>query len=232
MQLLLETREVGRVTVVRCSGRVVSGEESESLFSHIGWLLHDRRAIVLQMSEVAFVDSSGLGTMVRCLTAARKKGGDIKLCNLPSHVRKVLELTHLMQMFDSHDSEENAIACFYRSPVPGEQNSRSGTSLLCVDASVDVLAYLREFLRRAGYDVDSSASLPDALVLMSAKQYRLVLTGRLRGAQGVQERFQQACARVTVLPLGEDFSALDAGEAGSALLDKISTCLKSSAQSS
>ena len=67
MLLSLDTREVGRVTVVRCKGRMVASE-SESLRAHIAWLLRDRRSIVLDLGEVGFVDSSGLGTMVRALT--------------------------------------------------------------------------------------------------------------------------------------------------------------------
>jgi anti-anti-sigma factor len=233
MQLVLETREVGRVTVVRCSGRIVSGEESDSLFAHIGWLLHDRRSIVLHMSEVAFVDSSGLGTMVRTLTATRKKGGDIKLCNVPAHVRKVLELTHLMAMFDAHESEENAIAAFYRNAPSAEASTRTGASILCVDANHDLLAYLREVLRRAGYDVDSCASLPDALVLMRAKRYRLIVAGvDLRGNEGMQQKFQQACSLTTVLQLDKEFSGIDAGEAATALLEQIATRLASSATAS
>ena len=71
MRLSLDTREVGRVTIVRCKGRIVSGGESESLRTHVAWLLRDRRSIVLHLGEVAFVDSSGLGTMVRTLTSTR-----------------------------------------------------------------------------------------------------------------------------------------------------------------
>src|SRR5271169_4282905 len=64
-RLSLETRDVGRVTVVRLKGRLVSGGESESLRTHITHLLHDRRSIVLHLGEVVFIASSGLGTMVR-----------------------------------------------------------------------------------------------------------------------------------------------------------------------
>ena len=104
MRLSLDTREVGRVTIVRCKGRIVSGGESESLRTHVAWLLRDRRSIVLHLGEVAFVDSSGLGTMVRTLTSTRQVHGDLKLCDVPEHVRKVLELSHLTKVFDAHES--------------------------------------------------------------------------------------------------------------------------------
>ena len=73
MRLALDTGDVGRVTIVHCSGRIVSGGESESLRAHVAWLLRDRRAIVLHLGEVAFVDSSGLGTMVARRSPARDR---------------------------------------------------------------------------------------------------------------------------------------------------------------
>lgn len=60
MNLLLETREVGRVTIVRCKGRLVSGGETDALRAHVTHLLRDRRSIVLHLGEVVFIDSSGL----------------------------------------------------------------------------------------------------------------------------------------------------------------------------
>ena len=91
MKLSLETREVGRVTIVRCKGRLVSGGETEALRAHVAHLLRDRRSIVLHLGEVVFIDSSGLGTMVRTLTSTRQVHGDLKLCDVPEHVRKVLQ---------------------------------------------------------------------------------------------------------------------------------------------
>src|ERR1700736_2218878 len=113
MRLSLDTRQVGRVTIVRCNGRIVAGNESESLRAHVTWLLRDRRAIVLHLGDVGFIDSSGLGTMVRSLTSTRQARGDMKLCNVPEHVRKVLELSHLTNLFEAHESEEKAVAAFY-----------------------------------------------------------------------------------------------------------------------
>src|ERR1039458_4096219 len=124
LRLSLDTREVGRVTIVRCNGRIIAGGESESLRAHVAWLLRDRRSIVLHLGEVGFIDSSGLGTMVRALTSTRQAHGDLKLCNVPEFVRKVLEMSRLTAVFDSHESEEKEVAAFYRpearaeAPVP------------------------------------------------------------------------------------------------------------------
>jgi anti-anti-sigma factor len=79
---------------VHCNGRIVAGGESESLRAHLARLLRDRRSIVLHLRVVGSLDSSGLGTMIRTLTSTRQVHGDLKLCNVPEHVRNVLELSH------------------------------------------------------------------------------------------------------------------------------------------
>ena len=222
MPLSLDTREVGRVTIVRCNGRIVAGGESESLRSHIDRLLLDRRSIILHMGEVGFIDSSGLGTMVRSLTSIRRAHGDLKLCNVTEQARKVLEMSRLTQVFDTHESEEKAVAAFYRPGAPAETPVPTGRSILCVDYNRDVLAYLRELVRRAGYDVQSTSHPGDALILMRVTRFDLLLVGPdLTTSPATWQTFQVACTRLPVIELGSDFSTRDAGEAGAALLEKI-----------
>ena len=136
LRLSLDTREVGRVTIVHCNGRIVAGGESESLRAHVAWLLRDRRSIVLHLGAVGFMDSSGLGTIVRTLTSARQARGDLKLCNVPEHVRKVLELSHLTSLFDTHESEEKAVAAFYRPGARAETPALTGRDA-CLGRLVD-----------------------------------------------------------------------------------------------
>jgi anti-sigma B factor antagonist len=112
LPLSLDTREVGRVTIVSCNGRIVAGGESDSLRAHVAWLLHTRRFIVLNLGQVGFVDSSGLGTMVRAHASTRQARGELKLCNVPEPVRKILDMTRLTTVFDAHESEEKAVAAF------------------------------------------------------------------------------------------------------------------------
>ena len=222
MPLSLDTREVGRVTIVRCNGRIVAGGESESLRAHIDRLLLDRRSIILHMGEVGFIDSSGLGTMVRSLTSIRRAHGDLKLCNVTEQARKVLGMSRLTQVFDTHESEEKAVAAFYRPGAPAETPVPTGRSILCVDYNRDVLAYLRELVRRAGYDVQSTSHPGDALILMRVTRFDLLLVGPdLTTSPATWQTFQVACTRLPVIELGSDFSTRDAGEAGAALLEKI-----------
>jgi anti-sigma B factor antagonist len=227
MRLSLDTRQVGRVTIVRCNGRIVAGPEGESLRAHVTWLLRDRRAIVLHLGDVGFIDSSGLGTMVRSLTSTRQLRGDMKLCNVPEHVRKVLELSHLTSLFDAHESEEKAVAAFYHPCARIETLPSARGSVLCLDSNADVLAYLRELLRGAGYDVHTSSKRGDALLLMRVTRFDLLLLGpEMTASPATQPGFQAACASLPVIELGSEFSTHDAGEAGAGLLETIEARLK------
>lgn len=226
MPLALDTREVGRVTIVSCNGRIIAGDASESLLAHVTWLLRDRRAIVLHLGEVEFIDSSGLGTMVRSLTSTRQVHGDLKLCNVPERVRKVLELSQLTKVFETHESEETAVAAFYRPGARAEIAVPTGRSVLCLDGNADVLAYLREMLRRAGHHVHTTSRRGDALMLMRVTHFDLLLVGPdMTTSPGTRQAFQAACASLPVIELGSEFSTLDAGEAGSGLLERIEACL-------
>jgi anti-sigma B factor antagonist len=222
LRLSLDTRDVGRVTIVQCNGRIVAGGESDSLRAHVAWLLRDRRSIVLHLGEVGFIDSSGLGTIVRTLTSTRQAHGDLKLCNVPEHVRKVLELSHLTKLFDTHESEETAVAAFYQPQARAEAPVSTGRSVLCIDCNADVLAYLRELLRRAGYDVHTSSHLRDAMLLMRVTHFDLLLSGPdVSASPATRQAFQTACATLLVIELGSEFSTQDAGEAGARLLEQI-----------
>ena len=226
MRLTLETRDVGRVTIVRCKGRIVAGGENEALRAHVAWLLRDRRAIVLHLGDVNFIDSSGLGTMVRTLTSTRQVRGDLKLCDVPEHIQKVLQLSHLTKLFDSHESEDKAVAAFYGAPAQAEKLAAMGRSVMCIDRNADVVTYLREVLRRGGYDVHTSNNVRDALILMRVTRFDLLLVGaEMTASPATEKSFRDACAGVPVIELGSEFSTLEAAEATAALLEKIAACL-------
>jgi len=228
MLLSLDTRGVGRVTVVRCSGRIIAGNETESLRAHISGLLLERKEFVLDLADVAFIDSSGLGTMVRLLTTTRQQRGDLKLCNVPQLIHKTLKVTNLTSLFDTHESEESAIAAFYQRKTGPDPSAKSGPPILCVDQNGDVLAYLRALLRSGGYEVHSSSSLRDSLILLRVARPVLLLLGpNLVSTPATREAFAGACATVPVIELGNEFSTLDAGEAASQLLTSIEARLHS-----
>jgi anti-sigma B factor antagonist len=229
LRLSLDTRDVGRVTIVRCNGRIVAGSESESLLAHVTWLLRDRRSIVIHLGDVEFIDSSGLGAIVRSLTSTRQVRGDLKLCNVPERVRKVLEMSQLTKVFDTHESEETAVAAFYRPGAPAEAPVPTGRNVLCLDGNADVLAYLREMLLRAGHHVHTTSRRSDALMLMRVTKFDVLLVGPdvpSPSSSGTHQAFQSASASIPVIELGSEFSTRDAGEAAAGLLEKIEACFQ------
>ncbi len=228
MSLALKTREVGKVTVVQCSGRIVAGSSAESLRALLVVKTKGQTRFVLHLGEVHFIDSSGLGMMVRLLTITRKSQGDLKLCSATGTIQKLLEMTNLHKLFEIHESEESAIAAFYRCGARSEDTVVSGPLVLCIDQSSEVLAYLRELLKRGGYEVHTSSSLPDAMILLRAMRPAVLLRGpNLAGSAATRQSLQAACERMVVVELGNEFSTLHAGEAGTALLASIQAKLQS-----
>jgi anti-sigma B factor antagonist len=216
--------------VVRCTGRLTAGEDNESLRLHVTGMFRDRKNFVLHLGEVGFIDSSGLGTMVRLLTSARQLRGDLKLCNLPPLVHKTLKTTNLTSLFETHESEESAISAFYRRGQESQQTPSQGPAVVCVDQNGDVLAYLREFLRRNGYDVHTSSSLQDSCLLVRVLRPALLILGpNLSASLATRQAFDSACAKLPVIELGHDFSTLEAGEAASRLLQNVQMRLANSA---
>ncbi len=106
MQLRLESRPVGEVLVIKCAGRIVAGNEVFTLHAQVGDSIEKYGDIVLQLDEVEFVDSSGLGALVRLMQSARKKAGDLKLCGVSERIRKTLQMTGLLSQFETYDSVE------------------------------------------------------------------------------------------------------------------------------
>lgn len=224
MPLLLKNRRVGEVTIVTCSGRIVEGVEASSLLDHVKSLLPGQRDIVLHLGEVQFVDSSGLGAMVRLLTSSRAARGDLKLCNVTPEVRKTLKLTSLNCIFDIHESESDSISAFYRGTTAGIGQQAAEKKVLCVHPSADVLAYLRQVLRQAGYSPLTSCSLADSLILMkAAKPGLVILDPALLAAANPRaaEAFRSSSAGIPAVELGSDFSTVEAGQAASHLLDRV-----------
>ena len=113
MQLKLETRTTASgVVVVDCVGRIVFGEESGYLRDKVKSLIKDKVRIVLNLANVTYIDSGGLGTLVSLYTSAYNVGGAVKLANLTQRVADLLHVTKLVTIFQVYDSEEKAIQSF------------------------------------------------------------------------------------------------------------------------
>ena len=114
MRLEIRSRVVGEVGVVNCNGRIVAGDETKALHDHLEMAVKETPVVVLHLGEVGFIDSSGIGTLVRLLTYARSRGGDVKLCAVPEMISRTLRMTSLNTVFESYDSEADAIAASYQ----------------------------------------------------------------------------------------------------------------------
>jgi len=110
--LKITDRVVDGVAVEALEGRIVLGEESNALREKVKSLLAARKRIVLNMDNVTYIDSSGLGTLVASYTSARAQGATLKLCNLGSKFQEILQVTKLVTVFEVYPSEAAAIASF------------------------------------------------------------------------------------------------------------------------
>ena len=112
MQLKLSTRTQDGILVVNCIGRIVFGEESALLRDTVKGALSSSNRIVLNLAEINYIDSGGLGTLVALRTSAQNAGGTIKLANLTKRVGDLLQVTKLLTVFDVYNSEAEAIESF------------------------------------------------------------------------------------------------------------------------
>ena len=111
MSLTVKTRKVESATVVDMSGRLTIGEPVLLLRETVRVLVNDgNRHFILNLGDVSYIDSSGLGELVSLFTTVRNKQGDVKLLNLTAKAKDLLQMTKLLTVFDTYDDETKAIA--------------------------------------------------------------------------------------------------------------------------
>ena len=109
----IEERSVGDVTVLDLKGKMTLGEGDELLKDKINSLIQQgRRQVVLNLGEVPYIDSAGLGEIVRTYTTISRQGGSLKLLNLTKRITDLLSITKLLTVFDTYDSEADAVRSF------------------------------------------------------------------------------------------------------------------------
>jgi anti-sigma B factor antagonist len=111
MSLTVKTRKVDNSVVVDMSGRLTIGEPVLLLRETVRVLVNDgARNFVLNLGDVSYIDSSGLGELVSLFTTVRNKQGDVKLLNLTAKAKDLLQMTKLLTVFDVYDDESKALA--------------------------------------------------------------------------------------------------------------------------
>ena len=222
MALSFRSRIVGDITVVQCDGEVVEGAASAALRQHVTDVLRHTPAIVLDFRGVHFIDSSGLGVLIRIL--ARTGHDSLKLCGLTSRISETLRITRLATVFDCHESEADAIAAFYRqSPASSRPSQFVAPTILCVEQSADVLTYLREVLQQAGFSVTTTDNLPDAVTLLKATTPKVaVVAADMRGGgTGIVDTFNRLLEKVSVVEVSCDLARADPSETGPHLVERV-----------
>jgi anti-sigma B factor antagonist len=109
----IDQRAVGDVMVLDLKGRVTMGEGDELLKDKVNSLVNQgQKKIVLNLAEVPYIDSAGLGEIVRTYTTVSRQGGSLKLLNLTKRITDLLSITKLLTVFETFDSENDAVRSF------------------------------------------------------------------------------------------------------------------------
>jgi anti-sigma B factor antagonist len=113
MPVTMKNSEVNGVSVIELDGRIVLGEESNSLREKLKSLVAaGKNKIVLNMANIKYIDSSGLGALVAAHVSAKAQGSSVRLCNLGQKFGEVMLVTRLLTVFDVYDSQAAAISSF------------------------------------------------------------------------------------------------------------------------
>jgi len=218
MPLTFETQVIDQdVAVIRCKGRIMHGPEAEALEAEVdrqikipGMVLYDIKMVVLNLGETEFIDSTGLGVLVRLYTVLRAVGGGLKLCQIPPKILKVIEVTSLTSLFPHYHSEAEAIEAFsWTDRNREDQPELSRIKIVCVDPSKDLLASLHALLARSGYLVFTTRYLGEAATLTKAIRPTVVICGPgmmdVSATAGIVEQLTKNHGRLKLLQLPSDF---------------------------
>lgn len=113
MSVKLSTRQVGDVNVIDVAGRITLGEGSSTLRDALRDMVgKGQKKILLNLGQVSYIDSSGIGELVSGFTTVTNQGGELKLLNLNKKVKDLLQITKLYTVFDVHEDEAAAVRAF------------------------------------------------------------------------------------------------------------------------
>ena len=109
----IETRTIGGVQVLDCSGQITLGEGTKAVRDTVHSILgKGGKKIVLNLAEVNYIDSAGVGELVSTYASVTNKGGQLKLLHLTKRIRELLAITKLLTVFQVFEDEKNALASF------------------------------------------------------------------------------------------------------------------------
>jgi len=116
--MVIEERVIGDITVLDLKGKMTLGEGDELLKDKINSLIHQgQKKLLLNLEGVPYVDSAGLGEIVRTYTTVSRQGGNLKLVNLTKRITDLLSITKLLTVFETFDNEPEALKSFQAAKV-------------------------------------------------------------------------------------------------------------------
>jgi anti-anti-sigma factor len=228
MHLSLQSRRTCGIAVIRCQGRIVFGDAVQALQQEVEKHNLETKKYVLQLAEVSYVDSGGLGALVRLAGTLRAHRGDIKLCQVSPFVQSVLKATNLLGVFSIYSTEQEALASYAQREAPcREPRTSVDAKILCIDPSSDLLAYMTAVLKPAGYEVRTTRYLADASTLLTAMKPKAVVCGPgVQSATPAFEKFRRLDPRIQFLMLPADFHTSGAHDAGVDLVARLQSLLQ------
>jgi anti-sigma B factor antagonist len=206
MSLDIEIRFCGNVAIIQCTGRIVAGEEAQSLETAFQTAIREFHRIVLNVAGVTRLDSTGLG---------------IRLAAPPPMIVEVLNITMLSTVFQSYPTEQEAVLSFLHQPTAPAVHDQPGHRVLVVDRSPDLGAFIRAVLTQHGYEVRSASLVSDARVLLQVHDVDYILVGPgtpQMPAATVLASLKTLAPKATALQLTPEFRAFDAHQAAEFLL--------------
>lgn len=225
MSLSVDSRYRGAVYVIRCTGRIVSGQEIGVLEAALERGLRDGNRFVLDMGEVSRLDSTGMGLLVRFLSSARNRGGDLRLSSPPPLIAELLRVTKLATVFRVYGTEEEAIASLLKGvAATAERAGSTGPKVLFVDPSIDLCAFVRALLGQYGYDVSSTCQAYDARLLLMAGDFAYLVLGPDAGKlplDDIEGSLRSLAASPATIQMEADFNCEDAERAATYLLRRL-----------
>jgi anti-sigma B factor antagonist len=109
----IEKRAVGDVMILDCSGKITLGEGTMAVRNAVKDILNENgKKIILNLGDVNYIDSSGIGELVSTYTTVQKNGGKFKLLNLTKKIQELLQITKLLTVFEVFENEQDAVTSF------------------------------------------------------------------------------------------------------------------------
>ena len=224
MSLKVERRFYGSISILRCAGVIGVGDSLCRLEEEMGRGMSESDRMVLDLTGVDRIDSTGMGLLVRFLTRIRNRGGDLRLCSPSQFVRKLLAATKLDSVFLVNTSDYNAIASFFVRAMRGEESREFAATVLFLDPSEDLCAFARSVLGQHKYEVLTANCVSDAQLLAQAAGPCVILVGPKvadRESAELIAALQAAAPDTATVTLSADFGQSYANLGAAALLKAV-----------